>query len=164
MKKIMKKIFLSVVVIVMIFAMCTTAFADSVMLERTSLPSGSKSYSAGTCKSGFTTSNYLTKPSSGWASLIKVATRYVKWDGYEDIDNYEYVKPKDQNGNYLKSTWGKVYCGSETMYSYSMLTMTASSSVSKVYLRIENPGPHGQTNYNTGAVIKNMAVSGGFWV
>lgn len=155
-----RNLFLMVVCFILVFSVCGTALADSIM-PKPSIPSYAKSYSAGTCNYGFTTSQYIPKPSGGFGSEIIVTTNYVYWDGYDEFDQYEYVKPKDNNGEYLKSTWGQVY----TDYC-SHLTMSAKSTSTRVYLRIENPGyTTGETNYNIEGypVIQNISTSGNFW-
>lgn len=160
------KLILMVVCFVLVFSVCGTAFADTIDLINPSIPSSAKSYSAGTCQYGFTTSNYMSKPSGGFPGKVYVSNNYVTWDGYSEFDQYEYVKPKDQNGEYLKGSWGMVYTGWGGTINYSILTMSAKSTSTRLYLRIENPGyTTGETNYNIPGypVIQNIATSGKFW-
>ncbi len=150
----------------LVFSVCGIALADDIGLWNPSIPSSAKSYSAGTCNRGFTTSNYLPRPSGGFGSNVYVSNNYVDWDGYSEFDQFQYVKPKDQNGEYLKGSWGKVYTGWGSSPCYSILTMAPSSTTSRVYLKIENPGyTDGTQNYNIPGypVIQNIATSGKFW-
>jgi hypothetical protein len=145
--------------------MIGTALADTIDQWDPSIPSTAKPYSLSDFQWGFTTTRYLSKPTNGFGSTVYVSSDpYITWDGYTDYDFFEYVKPKDQNGNYLKSSWGMVYSGYSGSICYSILTMSPSSSTTRVYLRVENPGYTNDTiNWYTGEVIDTMDVSGDFW-
>ena len=121
-----RKAIVALIAAMMMLGMASVSHADSDIIDQwqPSVPGSAKVYGAGTCHYGFTTSRYLPKPSNGFGSLIYVSTEYVIWDGQEDGDMFEYVKPKDQNGNYLKNNWGLVYTGSGAdNMCYSILTI-----------------------------------------
>lgn len=163
-----RKAIVALIAAIMMLGMASVSHADSDIIDQwqPSVPGSAKVYGAGTCHYGFTTSRYLPKPSNGFGSLIYVSTEYVIWDGQEDGDMFEYVKPKDQNGNYLKNNWGLIYTGSGAdNMCYSILTMTPLPTSTRIYLRVENPGyTNGTINFRTGRVIQNMEVRGYFWL
>lgn len=166
MKKATRKMIAVLLIATLILGTAAAAYADEIDLWQPSKPGTAKVYGAGTCHYGFTTSRYLSRPSNGFGASLYVATEYVIWDGESDGDMFEYVRPKDQNGNYLKDSWGLVYTGDGAgNMCYSILTMSPTSSTSRIYLRVENPGyTTGFINFRTGQVIQNMEVRGYFWV
>lgn len=162
----MKKKILCGIFAAIMLLMAIPVFADQIDLQDPSIPSSAKVYGAQTCHYGFTTSRYLTKPSSGFGSTINVSSTYIKWDDYVEYDMYEFVKPRDQNGNYLKDDWGLVYCGYDGTVKYSILTMTPNSTSTKIYLRVENPSHVNSSimNHMTELPIENMKCHGYFWL
>ncbi len=152
--------------LLLLLSITSTALATEIDLWDPSIPTSAKSYSATTCHYGFTTSNYITKPSSGFGSSVKVSSNYVKWDGYTDSDFYELVKPKDQNNHYMSNSWTIVYSGDDAGHvCYSNISISPATDATKLYLRIENPGyTINEVNYSTGSVIENIKVKGKFWL
>lgn len=160
-----RKLFFMVACFVLVFSVSGNAFADTHYVWDPTIPYSAQIYRASTCHYGFTTSRYLTEPLGGFRSVVYVSNDSILWDDYSDIDFYEFVKPKDQNGNYLKSSWGIVYSGWYGDINSSIITMSPGSNTTRVYLRIENPGYTTNTiNWNTGKVIGNMETNGKFWV
>jgi hypothetical protein len=164
-KTLMKSIICISMAAIMLFT-ALPAFAEDVTdLWDPSIPNSAKAYGSGTCHYGFTTSRYLSKPAAGFGNNVKVSSNYIKWDGDTDYDFFLYAKPKDQNGNYMRSDWGFLYCGFGGRINYSIWDIAPLTSATKLYLRVENPGyTNGQTNYHTGNVINNMQCNGKFWL
>ena len=159
--------FICTLISLLLLLVCaTTALATQEDQWDPTIPSSAKSYSAGTCHYGFTTSNYISKPSAGFGSSVSVSSEYVYWDDEWDYDFYELVKPKDQNGNYMASGWTRVYTGlSSSNQCYSIISISPASSATKLYLRIENPGyTISEVNFITDSVIGNMKCKGKFWL
>lgn len=120
---------------------------------------------SGSCKYGFTTTNSISKPSTGFGSTMYVGTEYVKWDGKAEYDMYMYVYAKDENGKPMSSTQRKVYTGWEIGYCSTHFSITPTDKGNKLYLRIENSGyTTNEINHLTDTTIQKMPCKGKFWL
>lgn len=164
-----KKRLLVLFVVVMVLSLATiSAFASEVYecdLWGISVPSSAKSFS-GSCMYGFTTTNCISKPSSGFGSTMYVGTEYVRWDGEEEYDMYLFVYAKNEYGDLMSSTQRLVYTGWNSEYCSTHFSISTPARGTKLHLRIENPSYTDSSikNHVTGSAIEKMSCKGKFWL
>lgn len=159
-----KRILSTILVLVLVFAFTTHAFAESAPV-----------YGAGTCTVGFNTSRYVDRAGT-WNATIKVYNYYVIWDNTWEYDFYQSVFAKNGSTQLSDPTvvftgWssqnggGPVYSNASTNRSlytplYDELDLYANAANhSTIYLRINKPN---DINWLNDLPISNMKTWGWF--